>query len=87
MNAVNYTQFRDHMKTHMDNVTDNFDTLIITRKENKNVVMLSETVYNNLLENIHLLGNEANYKWLMESKAQLESGRCSRHDLINDDDE
>lgn len=87
MNAVNYTQFREHMKDHMDEVTDNYDTLIITRKENRNVVMMSEAVYNNLLENIHVMGNQANYRWLMESKAQLESGRFSSHALIEDDHE
>lgn len=70
MTAVNYTQFRDHMKSHMDEVTDNYDTLIITRKGNKNVVMISESTYNNMLENIHVRSSEANYKWLLESKAQ-----------------
>ena len=27
-----------------------------------------------LKENVHLIGNEENYKWLMESKRQLEEG-------------
>lgn len=29
--------------------------------------------YHNVLENIYVMGNKANYDWLMESKAQLES--------------
>ena len=29
--------------------------------------------YNNFLENLYIMGNKANYDWLMESKAQLES--------------
>ena len=43
--------------------------------------MMSEESYNNLLENLHVMGNKANYDWLMESKAQLESGHMSVHDL------
>ena len=35
MLAVNYTQFRNEMKSHMDLVTDDYKTVIVTRKENK----------------------------------------------------
>ena len=87
MIAVNYTQFRNEMKRNMDLVTDGFETLIVARKENKNVVVISEEAYNNLLENIHVMGNKFNYDWLMESKKQLESGRTGRHELIEADDE
>ena len=85
MLAVNYTNFRDNMKTYMDKVTDDYETMIITRKNNRNVVMLSEESYNNLMENIHVMGNKTNYDWLMESKAQLEKGKFSAHELIEED--
>lgn len=81
MLAVNYTKLRDNMKTYMDKVADDYETMIVTRKNNKNVVMLSEESYNNLMENIHVMGNKANYDWLMESKAQLESGKFTTHNL------
>ena len=87
MLAVNYTQFRNEMKSHMDLVTDDYETVIVTRKENKNVVIISEEAYNNLLENIHVMGNKANYDWLMESKKQLESGQRAQKDLIEASDE
>jgi len=82
MLAVNYTTLRDNMKTYMDKVTDDYETMIVTRKDNKNVVMLSEEAYNNLMENAHIMGNKANYDWLMESKAQLEKGKVSVQNLI-----
>lgn len=72
--AVNYTELRGRMKEYMDKVTDDFETLIVTRKKNKNIVMISEETYNNMVENMHLMGNETNYKWLMESKKQLKGG-------------
>ncbi|MDD7389004.1 MAG: type II toxin-antitoxin system Phd/YefM family antitoxin [Lachnospiraceae bacterium] len=81
MLAVNYTNLRDNMKSYMDRVTDDYETMIVTRKNNKNVVMMSEESYNNLMENIHVMGNKANYDWLMQSKEQLEKGRFSLHTL------
>ena len=85
MLAVNYTNLRDNMKAYMDKVTDDYETIIVTRKNNRNIVMLSEESYNNLMENIHVLGNKSNYDWLMESKAQLEKGKFSTHELIEED--
>ena len=81
MLAVNYTTLRENMKTYMDKVTDDYETMIVTRKDNKNVVMLSEETYNNIMENIYVMGNKKNYDWLMESKAQLENGMISAHKL------
>lgn len=77
MLVVNYTNFRDNMTTYMDRVTEDYETMLVTRKDNRNVVMLSENAYNNLMENVYLMENKANYDWLMESKAQLECGRVS----------
>lgn len=87
MLAINYTQFRDNMKTHMDKVTDDFETVIVTRKQNRNIVMLSESAYNNMLENLHLVGDKANYDWLIESKKQLENRQGKFHELTEVDDE
>ena len=66
----------------MDKFSDDFETLIVTRKKNKNIVMISEETYNNMMENMHLIGNEENYKWLMESKRQLEEGMLQMKELI-----
>ena len=85
MFAVNYTNLRDNMKTYMDIVTDDYETMIVTRKNNKNIVMLSEESYNNLIENAYIMGNKANYDWIMESKEQLEKGNVSVQDLIEVD--
>lgn len=86
MLAVNYSTLREQLKRYMDEVTDNYETVIVTRKNNKNVVMLSEEAYNNLMENVYLMGNKANYDWLMQSKEQLEKGQFAAHALLEDDD-
>lgn len=38
MLAVNYTNLRDNMKTYMDKVTDDYETIIVTRKDNRNLL-------------------------------------------------
>lgn len=86
MLAVNYTNLRENMKSYMDRITDDYETMIVTRKDNKNIVMISEESYNNLMENVHVMGNKSNYDWLMESKAQLEKGNVSTHDLVEVED-
>ena len=82
MLAVNDTNLRDNMKTYMDKVTNDYETIIVTRKNNKNVVMISEESYNNLMENVFVMGNKANYDWLMKGKAQLENGQFAVHELL-----
>lgn len=87
MLAVNYTTLKDNMKSCMDKVTDDYETMIVTRKDNKNVVMLSEEAYNNLMENIYVMGNKANYDWLMGSMEQLNNGHTSAQKLIEVSDD
>lgn len=86
MLAVNDTNLCENMKLYMDKVTNDYETMIVTRKNKKNVVMLSEESYNNLVENIYVMGNKENYDWLMKGKSQLEKGQCAVHELIGEED-
>lgn len=85
MIAINYSTLRENMKNYLDKVTDDYETIIVTRKDNKNVVLISEESYNNMLENTHVLGNKANYDWLMESKSQLEKGKIFTRELFEEE--
>lgn len=87
MLAVNYTTLRNNMKDCFDKVTDEYETMVVTRKNNENIIILSEETYNNLMENLHVLGSKENYDWLMESKKQLEQGILQAHKLIEDKEE
>ena len=69
----------------MDTIADDYETMIVTRKNNKNIVMLSEETYNNMMENIYVIGDKNNYNWLMESKEQLEMGISAIHELVEED--
>ena len=60
MIAVNYSNIRENLKAYCDKVNENNETVIITRKDNKNVVLISQDEYNNMLKNMKIL-NDPNY--------------------------
>ncbi|MGV8905519.1 MAG: type II toxin-antitoxin system Phd/YefM family antitoxin [Acetobacterium sp.] len=75
MLAVNYSTIRNNLKTYCDKVSDDFETVIVTRKDEKNVVMISLEEYNNLMENLFIMSNKKHYDRLVESKKQIEHGK------------
>jgi len=75
MLAVNYTTMRNNLENVLDKVSDDCETIIITREEEKNVVIMSLEKYNNMVENDFIFGNKKYYNRLLESKRQLEQGK------------
>lgn len=73
MIAVNYTNIRENLKTYCDKVNDEDETVIITRKDNKNVVLISQNEYNNMLENIKVLKDPKYLIKLYKSLKKLEN--------------
>lgn len=55
MIAANYSNVRENLKSYCDKVNEENETVIITRKDNKNVVLMSQNEYNNMLENIKII--------------------------------
>lgn len=49
MVAVNYSTIRNNLKEYCDKATDNYETVIVTRKEEKNIVIISLERYNSLV--------------------------------------
>ena len=48
MLAVNYSTIRNNLKSYCDQATDNNETVIVTRKNEKNIVIMSLAQYNAL---------------------------------------
>lgn len=72
--AVNISEVRKNLKKITDDVVDYDDHVIITKPQNKNVVLMSEKEFNSWKETLYLLGTEANRKALDESISQVEKG-------------
>ena len=75
MLAVNYSTLRNQLKAYCDRATDDAETIIITRKNEKNVVMMGIEAYNNLMENLFLMKNRSNYEHILKGIQEIESSR------------
>jgi antitoxin YefM len=85
MDAVSYSDLRQNLKTYMDKVYGDHDPLIITRKNNENLVLISIDEYNSLMETNYLLSNEANAEHLKKYINQYSSGNAKERDIIKDE--
>ena len=85
MIATNYSEVRNNLKTYCDKATKDYETIIITRKNNENVVLMSEEEYNNLMEDLYIRSNLKYYQRLVESIKEVEKGNVKEHDLIEVD--
>ena len=72
------------MKVKLDQVSDDGDTVIINRSENKNVVLISLREYNSLKETLHLLGSEKNRSRLMSAIERTNQGEYESHSLTDE---
>ena len=83
MLAVNYSTIRNNLKYYCDAVTDNGETVIVTRKDEKNVVIISMDQWNELCK------AQRNAEYLAKldrSFRQLQEGHGQIHELIEEDD-
>ena len=84
MLAVNYSNVRNKFKDYCEKVTNDFETIIITRQRGDNVVLMSEAEYNNLMENLYVRSNPEYYNELLASIEQLKKGKGKKQELIEE---
>lgn len=82
MNAVTYSQARSNLAKTMDKVCDDHSPIIVTRKNQRSVVMISLEDYQALEETAYLLRSPKNTRRLLESMAELASGGGTERELI-----
>lgn len=75
MKAISYTAARENLAATMDQVCEDHDAVIITRKRDQSVVMLSLEDYESLQETAYLLRVPANARRLQASIDALEAGK------------
>ena len=82
MIATNYSDIRNNLKKYCDKATRDSETIIITRKNDENVVLMSIDEYNNLMENLYIMSDKDYYNELLKRKEEVEKGKVEKHDLI-----
>lgn len=83
MKTISFSEARNNLKTVFDEVVDNADYTIVTRRDAEDVVVMSLDSFNSLLETFHLLKSPANAAHLQRSIAQYRQGQTVERDLLD----
>lgn len=84
MLAVNYSNIRKNLKEYCDKATEEDETVIVTRKNEKNVVIMSLEQYNSIMKAIR---NAEYLAKIDRAFQQLETGTGQQHELIEVEDD
>ena len=82
MKAISYSNARQSLAKTMAQVCEDHSPVIITRKNNSSVVMMSLEDYEALQETAYLLRSPENARRLFEAIAELERGQGTERELI-----
>ncbi|MEA3496311.1 MAG: type II toxin-antitoxin system prevent-host-death family antitoxin [Bacteroidota bacterium] len=83
MLTTSISDFRKNVKKYLDNVSENFETVIINRGKNSGVVIISLDEYNSLNSTQHELSSKSNEKRLDSAIEKLKSKSSFRKNLID----
>ena len=81
LRAVNCSEFRKNLKDYLDTVYRDRQALVVTRRGDEHVVVISMDEYRSLAETEYLLSGEANARHLLDSLREARSGGASPRSL------
>ncbi|HCS27462.1 MAG TPA: type II toxin-antitoxin system prevent-host-death family antitoxin [Spongiibacteraceae bacterium] len=84
MRVINFSEARNRLKNVLDQVVDDADYTIISRRDADDAVVMSLDQFNSLMETVHLLKSPANAAHLDKSIKQYQRGQVKQHELIDD---
>ena len=83
MEAVAYSNFRQHLKQYMKQVNEDADALIVTAKDAEDtVVVLSKREYDSLQESLRILSNSYLMEKIRRGDAQFRKKQFQSHDWL-----
>jgi antitoxin YefM len=82
MRIINFSDARNSLRSVIDQVVEDADVTIISRRDAPDAVVMSLDHYNSLMETVHLLSSPANAAHLARSIAQARAGKAQRRELI-----
>lgn len=84
MRIVSFSEARSCLKSVLDQVVNDADCTVITRRDSEDAVVMSLDYYNSLMETVHLLKSPANAERLMKSIEQYKEGQVQQRDLLDE---
>ena len=82
MKAITYTKAREELSATIDEVCDDHDPVIITKRRDRAVVMIALDDYESLVETSYLLRSPRNARRLLESIKDLTEGKGKERALL-----
>ena len=82
MQITTVSDFRKDIKTYLDRVAKNFETLIINRGKDSGIVVMSLEEYNSLMATNHELSSRKNELRLDSAIDKLKNEKTFTQDLI-----
>lgn len=79
-----YSDFRQKLKGYLDKVNESRSPLYVTRTKGENIVVLSESDYESLLETFYLLKSPKNAERLQLAVEQYQQGKGNPKELIEE---
>lgn len=83
MRVVNFSEARNNLKAIIDQVSDDVDYTVITRRDAPDAVVMSLDTFNSLMETVHLMKSPANAVHLARSIEQYRKGKAQARDLTD----
>jgi len=83
MKVINYTELRLNLKYWLNSVIDDVEEVIIKRKDQKDLVLISLEEYNSLVETNYLLTGK-NRDVLLDSIAEVKKGNKEYEELVEE---
>lgn len=84
MSTITYSDARKNFKKVLDQVHENSEAIVISRKNSENAVIMSEQEYESLMETIYLLRSPKNAERLLESIKQIENNEGTERELMDE---
>lgn len=84
MKVITFSEARNKLKAVLDQVVNDADYTIITRRDADDAVVMSLEHFNSLMETVYLLKSPANAAHLERSVAQYRQGQVTEKELLDE---
>ncbi|MGZ8288544.1 MAG: type II toxin-antitoxin system Phd/YefM family antitoxin [Telluria sp.] len=83
MRIINFSDARNSLRAVIDQVVEDADVTVISRRDAPDAVVMSFDHYTSLMETVYLLSSPANAAHLAKSLAQARAGRAKHRELVD----
>lgn len=78
MLAVDYSGLSQRLDEYCDRAVDDMETVVVSREDERSLVLMSLASYNNMMENLFIRSDRKNYQHIVEGIYQIETGKSLR---------